>query len=140
MKDLNINHAAVWVSVVVLSILGFLWYGPIFGESWMGMVGLTMEAAEANPPGAGTWVTNFIATIIPVYVMAYLYSKLGVSSLVEGAIWGLIIGFSFVHLSDMTGNMFAQRPYGLAWITGGYSMVSLAIAGAILGAWRPKEK
>lgn len=38
MKDVTINHAAVWVSVVLFFGMGFLWYGPLFGESWMTFV------------------------------------------------------------------------------------------------------
>jgi hypothetical protein len=35
----------------------------------------------------------------------------------------------------MVTNMFAQQPYGLAWITGGFDMVGMTISGFILGAW-----
>jgi hypothetical protein len=35
----------------------------------------------------------------------------------------------------MSGNMFAGEEYGLAWITGGFGLVGLAISGFILGAW-----
>lgn len=100
------------------------------------MVGLDAAAIEANPPGASIWVTNIIATIIPLYVLAWLFVQLKVETALRGAMIGLILGFAFIHLSDMTGNMFADRPYGLAWITGGYSMVSMALSGLILGAWR----
>ena len=139
MEKLKINHAAVWVSIVLLHVLGFLWYGPLFGESWMEMVGLTMADAEANPPGTGVWLTNTVATVVPVYLLAWMYVKMGVDNMMQGAGLGLLIGFAFILLADMTGNMFAQRPYGLAWITGGYSMVSLGITGLILGAWRKYE-
>ena len=60
MRKLTINHPAVWLGVVLLSILGFMWYGPLFGETWMGMEGLNPTEVEANPPGAGVWITNFI--------------------------------------------------------------------------------
>ena len=136
MKNLKINHAAVWVTVVVLTALGFLWYGPLFGDPWMEMVGLDPAAVEANPPGAGTWITNIVATVVPVYVLAWLFTKLGVDSPLRGAGIGLLIGFAFVFLSRMAGGMFAQEPYGLAWITGGFDMAALTLSGLILGAWR----
>jgi hypothetical protein len=139
MGKLKINHAAVWVSIVLLHVLGFLWFGVLFGETWMTLVGLDMATVEANPPGAGVWVTNTIATIVPVYVLAWLFTKLDVNSALQGAGIGLLIGFSFVHLSIMTGDMFAQNPYALSWINGGFSMVNLVVAGLILGAWRKYE-
>ena len=137
MEKLKINHAAVWVSVVLLTVFGFLWYGPLFSETWMGM--LCDDFNKDFVPGTGIWITNLVATVVPLYVLAWLFTKIGVNSALQGAGIGLLIGFSFIHLSDMTGNMFAQRPYGLSWITGGFSMVSLAVAGLILGAWRKTE-
>lgn len=139
MGKLKINHAAVWVAIVLLHVLGFLWYGMLFQKQWMTAVGLDMATLEANPVGAGVWMTNTIATVVPVYVLAWLFTKLDVNSAVRGAGIGLLIAFSFVMLSDMTGDMFAHRPYGLSWITGGFSMVAMVIAGLILGGWRKYE-
>jgi len=137
MENLKINHLAVWVAIVLLHVLGFLWFSVLFKEQWMSMVGI--DLATATPPGAGVWITNSVATIIPVYVLAWMFTKFDVNSALQGAGLGLLIGFSFVHLSIMTGDMFAGNPYALSWINGGFSMVSLAVAGLILGSWRKYE-
>jgi hypothetical protein len=71
-----------------------------------------------------------------MYVLAWLFTKINVTSLVQGLLIGLLIGFSFVLLSIMTSGMFAKDPYGLAWITGGFTTVGLAVGGAVLGAWK----
>lgn len=136
MNNLKINHAAVWVCIVLLTVLGFLWYGSLFGEKWMSIVGLDMATVEANPPGASIWISNAIATIIPMYALAWLFTKLNVRSAVDGALKALIISFSFVFLTELTSNLFAQNPYPLTWINGGFSLASLTLAGLILGAWR----
>jgi hypothetical protein len=136
MKELKINHPAVLVAVVLQFVLGFIWYTPLFGEAWMGMVGLDLATIEANPPGAGEWITNIFSAVVSMYVLAWLFTKIPVTSLVKGLLVGLLIGFSFVLLSVMTSGMFAKDPYGLAWITGGFTTVGLAIGGAILGAWK----
>ncbi len=135
----KINHLAILVCVVLLFALGFVWYGPLFGEAWMGMVGLDQAAVEANPPGAGIWTSNVISTVIPLYVLAWLLGKLNVESGLEGAGIGLLITFSFVFLSMMTGNLFAQNPYALSWITGGFDMTAMTLSGFILGTWTKKE-
>ncbi len=139
MKELKMNHAAVWVSVIVFFAMGFLWYGPIFGELWLGYVGLTAEFVEANPPGAGLWISNIIATAISVYVLAWVFMKMQIASAMKGAITGLVIAFGLFYLPTMVNNMYAQSPYGLSWVTGGYTMVCWTITGLILGAWT-KEK
>lgn len=134
----SINHAAVWVCVILLTGLGFLWYETLFGELWMEMSGLSLADIEANPPGAGVWITNFIATVVPLYVLAWLLHNMNVEFGMGGAGIGLLISFSFVFLTIMTGNMFAMKPYALSWITGGYGMVAMTLSGFILGVWRKK--
>lgn len=139
MKNLKINHLAVWASVIVLSGLGFLWYGPLFGDSWMEMVGLTMADAEANPPGIATWITNTIATAAPLYVLAWIFTQMRVESAIRGALIGSLIAFTFVLMSRMVSGLFSMEPYWLAWLEGGYDCVSMAIGGAIIGGWRKYE-
>ena len=137
-EQLKVNHLAVIVCLVLSFGLGFLWYGPLFGEQWMAMVGLDLATIEANPPGAGVWITNVISSIIPLYVLAWLFTKLGTDSGIKGAFIGFLIAFSFIFLSRMTSDMFAKAPYALSWITGGFDMVFLTIAGFVLGAWTKK--
>jgi hypothetical protein len=136
MKELKINHLAVLVAVVLQFVLGFLWYGPLFGEAWMGMVGLDMASIEADPAGAEEWITNIVTAVVSMYVLAWLFTRINVTSLVQGLLIGLLIGFSFVLLSIMTSGMFAKDPYGLAWITGGFTTAGLAVGGTVLGAWK----
>ena len=136
MEKLTINHLAVWVSIILATAIGFLWYGMLFQEQWMEMVGLDLAKIEANPAGTSIWITNFIATIVPIYTLAWLFTKLNISSGIQGATYGLLIAFAFVFLTRMTSDMFAMNPYGLTWIEGGNNLVVLSLAGFILGAWR----
>lgn len=138
--SLKINHFAVWACVVLSFIIGFIWYGSLFGDAWMGMIGLDRATIEANPPGIGVWITNLISSLIPIYVLAWLFTKLDVRSGIRGAALGFLIAFSFNFLSRMTSDMFAQAPYALSWITGGYDMVLLTISGFILGTWIKKTQ
>lgn len=135
MNELKINHLAVLVSLIWMFVLGFLWYGPLFDEPWMAMVGLNMEMIEANPPGAGIWISNLISSLLPLYLLAWLFVQLNVISGVRGLALGFLIGFVFYHLPGMTSGMFSKEPYALAWIEGGFQVVGWSVAGFILGAW-----
>lgn len=140
MTQLKINHAAVWVGVVIMFALGFLWYGPLFGERWMEYVGLTLADAENMDGMAGIWISNIVVSIITMYMIAWLICKLGYDTGVKGALLGFAVAFVFVFLTTMVNNLFAQEPYGLAWIIGGFSMVGYTINGFIMGAWTKKQK
>ena len=138
MNDLKINHLAILVSVILSFALGSLWFGPFFGERWMNLVGIDM--ATMKPLGASVWVINFIASVVPLYVLAWLFTKLNVTSGLLGAGIGLMISFSFHFLMALNNDMFAGAPYELACITGGYSLASTTISGFILGAWTKTTK
>ncbi len=132
---LKINHLAVWACVVLSFIIGFIWYDPLFGDAWMALVGLDRATVEANPPGAGIWIINMVSSVVPMYALAWLFVQLDVRAGLRGAGIGLLIVFSFHFLSTLVGNMFAQAPYELTWITGGFDLVLITISGFILGAW-----
>jgi len=140
MKKLKINHLAVLAAIIMQFVLGFLWYGPLFGEAWMNLVGLDIESIMADPAGAEEWITNIFSAVVSMYVLAWLFTKLNVNTLLTGLYYGFIIGFSFVLLSTMTSNMFAKEAYGLAWITAGFTTSGLMLGGVILGAWKKYEK
>jgi len=136
MKELKINHLAVLVAVVLQFALGFLWYSVLFEEAWLSAAGLDKATIEADPAGAEEWISNVISAVVSMYVLAWLFTKINVTSLVQGLLVGLLIGFAFVLLSTMVSGMFAKDPYGLAWITAGFTTVGLGIGGAVLGAWK----
>lgn len=140
MENLKINHAAVWVCVVIMFALGFVWYGPLLGEPWMNYVGLTMEDASSTEGMTGVWISNIISSVLSMYLLAWLLVKLGVNTGIKGAFIGLKIAFIFIFLTIMINNMFAHAPYGLSWIIGGFSIVGFTINGFIFGAWTKKVK
>jgi hypothetical protein len=76
-----------------------------------------------------------VASFAGIYLLAFIFVKMGIDSPGRGALMGFLIGFVFVLLANMTTGMFAQDPYWLAWVTGGFTTVGLTIGGIVLGAW-----
>jgi hypothetical protein len=136
MKELKINPWAVLVAIVAQFALGSLWYGPLLGNPWMEMVGLDMETVQANPPGAGIWISNIFSAALAMFVLAWLFVKLGVRTVMNGIGIGFLIGVTFNLMPIMISGFYADSPYWLAWITGGNTTVGLMIGGGILGGWK----
>ncbi len=130
------NPWAILVAIALQFVLGFLWYGPLFGNPWMDMVGLDMATVEANPPGAGIWISNIFSAALSMLVLAWLFVKLDVRSVLRGVGIGLLVGFSFNLMPVMISGFYADSPYGLAWITGGNTTVGLMLGGAVLAGWK----
>jgi len=136
MKELKMNIWAVLVAIILQFVLGFLWYGPLLGNPWMEMVGLDIATVEANPPGAGIWISNIFAAALAMFVLARLFVKLDVRTVISGMGIGLLIGFSFNLMPVMVSNFYAGGPYWLPWITGGNTTMGFILGGGVLGGWK----
>lgn len=55
MEQLKINHAAVWVSIMLMFGLGFLWFARLFREKWMELNGLDMSALTISGVVPEAW-------------------------------------------------------------------------------------
>lgn len=139
MTPLKINHAAVWTCIVLMHGFGFLWYGPLFGESWMAMVNLDEATMQESSQNMSIWILNSVAIVASIFALAWVLSKLNVTSGVQGATTAFILVFCMHHLPTMNANMFAGLPYGLAWINAGYSLAWLTVSGFVLGSWVKKS-
>lgn len=41
--QIHVNFPAVIAAVVVSFLFGWLWYGPLFGKKWMGLMNLPAD-------------------------------------------------------------------------------------------------
>jgi hypothetical protein len=139
MNNLKINHLAVWICIILMHAFGFLWYGPLFGEKWMAFVGIDQASMEAESAHPSIWILNTIAIVAPIYLLAWLFVRMNVTSGILGALTAFLITFCVHHLPLMNAHMFAGEPYGLAWITGGYSLTWLTVTGFVLGTWTKQK-
>ena len=68
----QVNLLAVLVGAVITMVLGFLWYGPLFGQMWMRMVGRSAEEIEAAPT---LYIYSFVSALITAYVLAAIVAR-----------------------------------------------------------------
>ena len=137
MKDLKINHLAVWLIVVLGQVIPMGWYS-LFAEPWMKYNDLTMEFIEANESST-PYFASIVSSIIFAYVLAWVFQRMNIASAVDGLLSGLLMGFAFTFLPAMIQNLFSFNPYPLSWIDGGVNLIIWAVAGLILGGWKKKN-
>src|SRR5688500_19130256 len=66
MTVLNINPLAVIVATIVPMVLGFLWYGPLFGNTWMAARGVTREQMGDVNAGQAYGLTTVLALVTAI--------------------------------------------------------------------------
>ena len=134
MNTLKINHAAVWVFVVISQVTPALWY-MAFTDQWMSLNGFT-EADIAENMSAAPYVSAIITSIVFGYVLAWLFVRLKIESAMEGIKTAVIMWLPFSLLGHITLNLFTLQPYPLSWLDGGSDLIVYITAGLLFGAWR----
>lgn len=131
---IQINLLAVLVAAVAATVVGFLWYGPLFGKAWGEAIGHTPEKmAEAKKKDMTTaYVVNFIGALVMAYV---LMSSLVVRHIVTAAP-ALTIGFwiwlGFIAFVLAGSVLWEGKPAKLYWINSLYYLVVLWVMALII--------
>ena len=77
MEAISVNYLAIVAGAVFSMILGFVWYGPIFGKKWMEIVGVDpkdLEARKQMQKSAGPlYGVQFLYYLQQLYIVIYTY-------------------------------------------------------------------
>lgn len=124
-------------------VLGFLWYGLLFGKSWMRMMGwdpndtAKMEAMkkEANKG----YALMFIGSLVMAYVLAHALVFASVYTKTEGVAAGLMVGFwnwlGFIAPVTLGSVLWEGKSWKLWVFNNAYNLVQLLVFGVILVSW-----
>jgi hypothetical protein len=131
--DFTVNVWAVLVATVVYFALGALWYMAL-SKPWMAAVGFTREDLEKGSNPAIFGVT-FVFEAVAVFTLAVLLGNTALSGIGGGASLGALVGIGIWFALMSVTFMYESRRPALFLIDGGYHVLALTVAGAILGAW-----
>ncbi len=135
MQMMSVNFAAVVVAAVASMVLGFLWFGPLFGKKWMELSGHKMGDMESKKGSMGTsYLAMFVGYLVSAYVLANIVKFSGAASLVEGAITGFMVWLGFVATVTLGMVLWDGKPVQLYLLTNAYQVINFALMGAILFA------
>ena len=128
-----INWFAILSATLVGFVVGFLWYGPLFGKVWMKEAGLSEEDVKN-----GNMAKIFGFTAVFQFIMAYCLAMFFGNDITaaSGAMYGFLTGFAWVALSVSVLALYEQRSFKYMLINGGFWTVVFTLMGLIIGAWR----
>ncbi|NJK71361.1 DUF1761 domain-containing protein [Candidatus Gracilibacteria bacterium] len=132
----DVNLVAVLVTTVLSFVVGYLWYGPIFGKAWMENKGLTEKDIT---DGGSSMGYTLITSIIGMYLLGVFVAWSQAMTWMEGATTGLLMAtlvgtFDFhTVVYDKTKGINNRFKDWLLHL--GYVAIYLAIAGAIFAVW-----
>ena len=132
----EINNLAVLVAAIASMVIGFLWYGPLFGNQWKKLMGFTdksMKGMKMTPMQA--MIGGFISTLLMAYILAHFVDYVQAKTIVEGIEAGFWIWLGFIATVQIGMVLWEGKPFKLFALNTLHYLVTLATMGAILAVW-----
>ena len=141
----QINYIAVLVAAIVSMILGWLWYGPLFGKAYMEGMGIDPNSAETKEKMkqgmASAYVQMFILSLVMFYALAFTLwafkaAMPGVAPISAGLQGGFWTWLGFLLPVIYGQKLWGGKTFKFVSIGLGYYLVLLLINGVILSVWK----
>jgi hypothetical protein len=127
----SINWFAVLVAALSTFLIGGIWYGPLFGKTWMEEEGFSEEdLKDANM--AKIYGIAFILELIMALNLAMFIQGV---SIAQGAFYGFLTGFGWIALAMGVNALFSRITFRLWFINSFYFVITFTLMGTILAAW-----
>lgn len=133
------NYLAILVAGVFNMVLGFLWYGPLFGKMWMKYSGMTnedMEKAKKKGDMGMKYGLMFVSSLVTAYGMSWLVNMAGAGNWMTGAMLGAMVWLFYGATVQFSNWLFSDKKLGAFLVNTGYYLVSFVVFGALLAVWK----
>lgn len=124
---------SIVLAVVAPFVLGFLWYGPVFGKPWMKEIGHDPDDPQNTSMGL-TFGLAIVLTLVAVLIVDMFLLSEG-ATMVQGLSHGLLLGVGVAATSLGINYIFSQRSVRLYLIDAGYLVLMFALIGLFLRIW-----
>lgn len=142
MPDIQPNFVAVAIAVVLNFFLGYAWYTPLFGKTWLRELGLPADHAEQGAGLAKGLLANItgcflIALVLGNNIAAWTPSTWGIEGQAISPISQALQAAFFTWLGFflpplLNGSVWEKRSWKLTGINGGYYFLSLVVAALVI--------
>jgi len=138
---MKINYLAVLVAAVLHFIIGGVWYGVIFSNQFIKLIGWSPEklAQVGNENHGKEYLIAFVSSLVLVYVLAHFVQYTKAKSAIDGIQTAFWLWLGFIVTTQLATVIFEERRLGLYVLNVAYQFVGCSVAGVILALWRPKE-
>ncbi|MGQ0645566.1 MAG: DUF1761 domain-containing protein [Elusimicrobiota bacterium] len=143
--EINIHYPAVLAAMAANIVIGFVWYGPLFGKVWAREAGLPADFKPDPKLFARAMGLMVVGAFLTSYVLAHEVrvwrpSVWGAGTDSPDAVYGFFAAF-FVwlgfYLPVLSGAVaWENKSWKLFLINAAFYFVALQAAGMILSFWR----
>ena len=139
---ININYLAVVGAAIFSIVLGFFWYGPLFGKKWIALSSMTNEKIASMKKSGMTknYLLMTAGTLLMSYVLAHAlifaseYTKItGIQAGIMAGLWNWL---GFIAPVTLGAVLWEGKSWKLWLLNNAFYLVSLIGMGIILALWK----
>ena len=137
--EIAVNYMAVVACAIAAMVVGYVWYGPLFGKMWAHLSGISMEHMQQG--GSKSYAITFAGSLVMAYVLAVTlgifklaFGGLELSMALQGGFWLWLGFFATTQLSVV---LWEGKSWKLFFLNTSYSLVSVLTMSAIIASWPP---
>ena len=134
---LGINWLAVAACGLGTIVVGFLWYGPLFGGPWGRLTGWTDDKVREVSRGRMvlTFAGTIVAGLVMMSVLAMVLRLAAMATVADSLILAGLVWLGFTAATTASSFLFERRPLALWLIEEGYYLVTLLLGSVVLALW-----
>jgi beta-lactamase superfamily II metal-dependent hydrolase len=126
----SVNYLAVLLAAVGAMVVGFLWYGPLFGKTWAKLSGVSADKMKGANWTLYLW--QYVAAAVTALVLSVFLTLTGSTTLdaaLRTAVW-LWLGFqATLQLGKV---LWEGKSWNLYFLDAGQNLVTLLVMAAVL--------
>ena len=127
------NLIAILGAGIASMVIGFLWYGPLFGKMWMELSGFKKENMGKMKNTAQTgYIVQFIASLVTAGVIGMLITATGATTLVAALMVGFWGWLGFIATTTLGGVLWENKPVKLYLLNNAYHLLTAFVMATIL--------
>jgi len=130
MEEGHVNWIAIIIATAAAMVIGFLWYGPAFGKTWMALTGRGMGTGQSAGP---LYALTALAAFIEAIALNWFINETGWITGAGGALIGLYASLGFTATAFFSQTLFVGKAPRLLAIDAGYQVFQAVVMGAIIG-------
>jgi hypothetical protein len=134
----RVNHLAVLAALVFHQLVGGLWYS-VTPWALPRLEALGKPASEASRVDPGALGVDIVTWIVATYVLAWLFTRLEVTTVAAGAALAAVLWLGFEVSTLAPHYAFAGLKPIVTAVDLSANLVTTVAAGAILGGWRKRS-
>jgi hypothetical protein len=128
----SVNWLAVLLGTVVSMAMGALWYGPLFGQLWLKMIGKTEDELDSDP---SMYVKTAVAAFLGMLALNLVVVSFGATTLLAGILAGAFIFVGIGATSTFVYTTFEGPPEKVWLLYAVYNLVVYLIMGGVFAIW-----